>query len=174
MTTKELSGRPDAAYWIEKLSLTRHVEGGSFCEVYRSPGLLPAGALPDSFKGDRAFSTSIYFLLEKEQFSAFHRIASDEVWHFYFGDPLCVYEIEEKGTLKVHRLGPHAGQGEVFQAVVRAGNWFASAPAEGSDYSLTGCTVAPGFDFADFALADRQTLTEQYPQHAVLIEAFTR
>jgi predicted cupin superfamily sugar epimerase len=168
------TGRPDAAYWVEKLRLAKHVEGGSFCEIYRSPGLIPAGCLPENFKGARPFSTSIYFLLEKGQFSAFHRIASDEVWHFYFGDPLWVYEIDGNGLLHTHRLGPDADRGEVFQAVIRAGNWFASGPAEGSEYSLAGCTVAPGFDFTDFALADRDTLVVEYPHHADLICGFTR
>ena len=166
--------RPDAAYWIGKLRMTRHIEGGSFCEVYRSPGLIPVAGPDKSFSGDRSYSTSIYFLLEKGQFSAFHRIASDEIWHFYFGDPLHVYEIDRDGRLQIHRLGPDADRGEVFQAVIRAGHWFASAPADGSEYSLAGCTVAPGFDFADFALADRNTLINEYPQHADLVTRLTR
>ena len=166
--------RPDATYWIKKLQLIQHVEGGSFREIYRAPLTVPQASLPVLFQGDRNISTSIYFLLEKGQFSAFHRIASDELWHFYYGGSLLIYEINHSGGLVTHRLGPDAENGEVFQTVVRAGNWFASIPAEGVDYALAGCTVAPGFDFADFELADREVLSGQYPSHATLIRRLTR
>ena len=166
--------RPDASYWIQKLQLTAHVEGGAFRETYRSELTIPQQALPLFFQGDRNASTSIYFLLEAGQFSAFHRIASDEVWHFYFGDPLLVYEINHNGRLIVHRLGTNPEQGENFQCVVKAGSWFASAPAPDSEYALVGCTVAPGFDFADFELAPRAMLVGQYPEHAELITRLTR
>ena len=166
--------RPDASYWIEKLQLTAHVEGGAFRELYRADLMLSRRSLPLFFQGDRAASTSIYFLLADGQFSAFHRIAADEVWHFYFGDPLLVYEITHNGRLVIHRLGVDVEKGESFQTVVKAGSWFASAPAPGSEYALVGCTVAPGFDFADFELADRETLTQQYPEHRELIARLTR
>jgi predicted cupin superfamily sugar epimerase len=175
--------RPNAAFWKEKLQLITHIEGGAFREVYRSPLIVPLKYLRSNaadtpgnqpFRGDRNFSTSIYFLLEKGGFSAFHRIASDELWHFYFGDSLLVYEINPLGLLTTHRLGSDVGNGEVFQTMIRAGSWFASCVAEGSDYSLVGCTVSPGFDFADFELADRQELSRQYPQHTALISTLTR
>ena len=166
--------RPDASYWIHKLQLTAHVEGGAFRETYRSELTIPQQALPLFFQGDRSASTSIYFLLAAGQFSAFHRIASDEVWHFYFGDPLLVYEINHNGRLIVHRLGTNPDQGESFQCVVKAGSWFASAPAPESEYALVGCTVAPGFDFTEFELADRTLLAGQYPEHAELINRLTR
>lgn len=166
--------RPNAAYWIRQLQLTAHVEGGAFREVYRSELMISQTALPVFFQGNRNASTSIYFLLAGGQFSAFHRIASDELWHFYFGDPLLIYEIGHSGNLTIHKLGPDIEKGESFQAMVRAGSWFASIPAEGSEYALVGCTVAPGFDFADFELADRATLMKQYPQYAALIESLTR
>jgi uncharacterized protein len=166
--------RPNAAYWIEKLNLTQHIEGGAFREVYRSSLTIPRGSLPVFFQGDRNVATSIYFLLGKGEFSAFHRIASDECWHFYFGDPLLIYEIGHTGGLTLHRLGNDPEKGESFHTVIRAGSWFASVPAEGSDYSLVGCTVSPGFDFAEFELADRQVLTQQYPEHGELIRGLTR
>lgn len=166
--------RPDAYYWIEKLQLNRHVEGGAFREIYRSALTIPRKSLPLFFQGDRNVSTSIYFLLAKGEFSAWHRIASDECWHFYFGDPLVIYEIGHNRKLQVHRLGNNPDKGESFHAVVKAGSWFASAPAEGSDYSLVGCTVSPGFDFAEFELANRQTLVQQYPEYAEIIRAMTR
>jgi predicted cupin superfamily sugar epimerase len=163
--------RPGASYWIQQLQLTQHVEGGAFREVYRSPLTIPRRSLPLLFQGDRNVSTSIYFLLSQGQFSAFHRIASDELWHFYFGDPLLIHEIGHNGLLTTHRLGSDPEKGDSFQAVVKAGSWFASVPAPGSEYALVGCTVAPGFDFADFELAAGQTLARQYPEHAEVIMA---
>jgi len=166
--------RPDASYWLDKLQLTRHVEGGAFREVYRSDLILPRKSLPLLFQGDRSASTHIYFLLAQGQFSAFHRIAADELWHFYAGDPLLVYEIAHNGRLATHRLGNDPEKEESFHTVISAGSWFASAPAEASEYALVGCTVAPGFDFADFELADRETLAGQYPEYASLIRKYTR
>lgn len=166
--------RPNAAYWLDKLQLTRHVEGGAFREVYRSALIIPRKSLPLFFQGDRAASTHIYFLLAEGQFSAFHRIAADEHWHFYSGDPLIVYEINHNGRLLTHRLGNDHMKGESFHAVIKAGSWFASVPADGSEYALVGCTVAPGFDFADFELADKETLANQYPEYAALIRRLTR
>jgi predicted cupin superfamily sugar epimerase len=166
--------RHDAAYWIGKLQMTSHVEGGAFREVYRSELIISRKSLPLFFQGDRPASTHIYFLLLKDQFSAFHRIASDEAWHFYSGDPLLVYEITHSGRLLTHRLGGDPEKGETFFTVVRAGSWFASVLADGGEYALVGCTVAPGFDFSDFELAERDALAGQYPEHAELIRRLTR
>jgi predicted cupin superfamily sugar epimerase len=164
----------DAAHWIEKLRLIKHVEGGYYREIYRSPITVDKNNLPDNFNGNRNVCTAIYFLLEKEQFSAFHRIASDEIWHFYYGDTLSIYEIETNGTLIEHKLGSNAGSVEVFQTVIKAGNWFASRVSNGNGYALVGCTVSPGFDFEDFEMAERKLLTAQYPQHADLIKSLTK
>lgn len=160
-----------ARYWIDTLKLTRHVEGGSFRETYRSPGTFPADN--QQFPSRRSFSTNIYFLLEQGQFSAFHKIKSDESWHFYAGDPLNIFEIGVDGELTIHRLGNDPGKGEQFQVVIRAGNWFGSRVADDGHYSLTGCTVSPGFDFEDFELGNFETLSNLYPQHAVLIREMT-
>lgn len=169
-----MPARPTATYWIDKLGLTAHIEGGAFREVYRSDLVIARKSLPILFQGDRNASTSIYFLLAQGQFSAWHRIASDELWHFYYGDPLLIYEITHGGKLTVHRLGQDPEKGEVFQTVIQAGSWFASIPAQESEYALVGCTVAPGFDFADFELAERATLSAQYPAYAELIGLMTR
>jgi len=96
------------------------------------------------------------------------------LWHFYFGDPLVVYELEPSGTLTEHLLGNDPEQGQQFQCTVKAGNWFASRVQLGGAYSLVGCTVAPGFDFADFELAEREALTQEYPAFASLIRELTR
>jgi predicted cupin superfamily sugar epimerase len=166
--------RPSASYWIEKLGMTPHVEGGAFSEVYRSELIIPRSSLPLFFQGSRSASTSIYFLLSQGQFSAFHRIASDELWHFYYGDPLLVHEITHGGRMLEHRLGQDPEKGERFQTVIKAGSWFASAPAPGSEYALVGCTVAPGFDFEDFELAQRPALIQMYPEYAQVITRLTR
>lgn len=160
-------------YWISRLQLATHIEGGAFREIYRSPVLAPLPALPSSFTGERSFCTSIYFLLQQHQFSAFHKIKSDEVWHFYYGDALIVYEIDRGGRMIEHRLGCDPDNNESFQCVISAGNWFAARLAPGGDYSLVGCTVSPGFDFADFELANRAALAATYPQHEDLIGQLT-
>lgn len=166
-------GNRTAAYWIDKLQLATHIEGGAFREIYRSPVIAPLQALPATFTGERSFSTSIYFLLQQQQFSAFHKIKSDEVWHFYYGDALIVYEIDEQGSLIEHRLGCDPDNNETFQCVIAAGNWFAARLAPGGKYALVGCTVSPGFDFADFELAKQDELISSYPAHSQLIKELT-
>jgi hypothetical protein len=161
-----------AEYWIEKLGLESHVEGGAFKEVYRSPLILKN--LPNTFKGERNAYTSIYFLLKSGDFSAFHRIASDEGWHFYAGTSLTVYEIEQDGILKLHKLGSDVESGETFQTTIKAESWFGSRCEDENGYALVGCTVAPGFDFEDFELAEYESLAAKYPQHKELIKELTR
>ena len=122
----------------------------------------------------RSVSTGIYFLLEKNNFSAFHKIQSDEMWHFYAGQALEVLELDERGELRCTRLGPDILKGEIHQHVVLANTWFASRVAAGGSFSLVGCTVAPGFDFADFCLADRAMLLANFPQSSQIITELTR
>ncbi|MFT3933480.1 MAG: cupin domain-containing protein [Chitinophagaceae bacterium] len=166
--------KPSADYWIDRLQLSRHIEGGSYRRTYTASLTLPKQQLPTSFNGPRPVATAIYFLLEKEQISAMHRIASDELWHFYYGDPLVVYEINASGILTQHLLGNNPLNGEQFQCVVKAGSWFGSKTIDGGNYSLVGCTVSPGFDFDDFELGDRNTLLQLYPQHANIISMLTK
>ncbi len=171
---------PDARYWIDKLNLAPHPEGGFFRETYRASLTLPRPALPPAFHGDRSASTAIYFLLEAGGFSAFHRIASDEMWHFYTGCALSIHLIDKSGRYVESKLGPNADQGERFQAVVPAGCWFAACLTEQpcssqpNPFALVGCTVSPGFDFADFEMARRSELVRAFPQHRTLIERLTR
>lgn len=162
-----------AAYYVHALQLTPHPEGGYFAETYRASEQVTSEHLPARFKGARAFSTAIYFLLESHHFSALHRIQADEVWHFYTGGPLDIFVITPDGQLTVIPLGNNPANGEVFQAVVPAGCWFGSRPAAGTTFSLVGCTVAPGFDFADFELASRHELLAEFPQHREVIEQLT-
>ena len=162
----------NAAYWIEKLRLSRHVEGGYFRETYRSPETYPS-TNDNLFPAGRSLSTNIYFLLEQGHYSAFHTIKSDETWHFYAGDTLHIFEIEPDGKLITHKLGSNPDNNEHLQIVIRAGSWFGSRLAPGGAYVLTGCTVAPGFSFEDFELATAAVLTNRFPMHEELIRQLT-
>ena len=164
----------NAQYWIDRLSLSRHPEGGYYRVTYQSELTIVQHALPSRFHGARSASTAIYFLLAQKDFSAFHRIASDELWHFYAGSGLIVYVIDPEGNYSELQLGNAFEDGEVFQAVVKAGCWFASRLKDPAGFALVGCTVAPGFDFADFEMAKRPELTAAYPKHRKLIEELTR
>jgi predicted cupin superfamily sugar epimerase len=164
----------NARYWIEKLQLEPHPEGGYFRQTYRSEVVIAREALPAGFSGARAASTAIYFLLEAKNFSAFHRLRSDEVWHFYAGEPLMVHAMDPAGKCSSIRLGRDLDAGEVPQAIVSAGGWFASHVADWKSFAVVGCTVAPGFDFEDFEMGKREELVARYPRHRVLIEGLTR
>jgi len=156
---------------IRRFGLQPHPEGGFYSETYRAPmRVLRDGSTAG---GDsRAASTAIYYLLCDGAFSAWHRIASDEVWHFYAGAPLEVHAIDEAGVLTTHRLGHALDHADtVFQAVVPKGQWFAARCCDPSAYAFVGCTVAPGFEFSEFELADALALAARYPQHRALIEA---
>ena len=163
-----------SAYWIEKLQLAPHPEGGYFRQTYRSEVVIAREALPAGFSGARAVSTAIYFLLEGENFSAFHRLRSDEVWHFYVGEPLIVHVMDADGKYSRILLGDDPEAGQVLQAVVRAGSWFASHVADWKGFAVVGCTVAPGFDFTDFEMGKREELVARYPEFRKVIERLTR
>jgi predicted cupin superfamily sugar epimerase len=162
-----------AQQWIQRLQLQPHPEGGWYRQTYRAPLTLPHAALP-GHAGDRAASTAIYFLLAGDQFSAFHRLRSDEVWHFYAGSELIVHVIEHGGGYSEILLGNDVQASQQFQGVVPSGCWFGSSLRHPDTYALVGCTVAPGFDFADFEMAKRAELVAHYPQHRAMIERLTR
>ena len=154
---------------IERFGLQPHPEGGYFRETFRAAENVSRLDEPGTA---RSASTAIYYMLCDGAHSAWHRIRSDEVWHFYAGSSLAVYVIDPDGDYSELHLGD--GSDEVFQAVVKAGCWFASRVKDGTGFALVGCTVAPGFDFADFELAVRPELVAAYPQHRKLIEELTR
>jgi uncharacterized protein len=168
-----MNGKAD--YWIKKLGLISHPEGGYYRESYRSDEMIPVGGLPVRFAGgERVFSTAIYFLLSGRDFSAFHRLHSDEMWHFYTGAPLTIHSLDEKGGYSRWRLGCDGEKEAAFQVVIKAGSWFGASLEEIDSFALVGCTVAPGFDFRDFEMADRSELIRLYPEHRALIEQLTR
>lgn len=152
--------------WVNSLALASHPEGGWFRETWRAPS-----SVIDVGRGvERSAGTSIVYALLEGEFSSFHRIASDEVWLHHAGAPMRVHVLDSLGYHSLVIGSVDAGY--TPQAVVRAGAWFAAEPVDGA--SLVGCVVAPGFDFADFEIAERAALIEVFPQHRALIERFTR
>lgn len=152
--------KKSAQYWIEKLQLQKHPEGGWFNEVYRSDEMIPSNALPAGFTGSRNISTSIYYLLEVDDFSAFHRIMSDELWHFYTGNSAVEIISIEEGKIKRQFLGDNPGQNQYFQIVVPKNTWFAARLVNKNGFALAGCTVSPGFHFDDFEMAGNELIHE--------------
>jgi predicted cupin superfamily sugar epimerase len=163
----------NARYWIEALVLERHPEGGYYKESYRSSEIIQPAGLPARFPGPRFFSTCIYFLLSDNEVSHLHRIKSDEIWHFYTGSSLTIHVIDPQGGYQNIKLGQGIEMGEILQGVVKAGCWFGAKVEERGSYSLVGCSVAPGFEFEDFELADRSKLLQIYPQHHEIIKLLT-
>lgn len=165
MTAKEL---------IEKLDLQPHPEGGFFKEMYRSKGEINVDGLSTEFMGRRSFSTCIYFLLTSDTFSAFHKINQDEIWHFYMGSPIQLHTISPGGIHEEHIIGNDIKNLQQPQLVVPKEHWFAASVMDKNSYALVGCTVAPGFDFQDFVLGNRQALEAEFPEHISVIEKYTR
>lgn len=157
---------------IERFGLLPHPEGGHYRETYRSGGTIPAAALPPAFGGDRQYSTAIVFLLENGDVSRLHRIRSDEIWHFYGGGPLRLAMISPEGAVREIVLGSDIGAGKHVQTIVPAGVWFGAKPCAGTAFSLVGCTVAPGFDFADFEMGEREALKTAFPEALACMAEF--
>jgi predicted cupin superfamily sugar epimerase len=156
---------------IERLGLLAHPEGGFYAETFRAKAL-PFG-LPG--RGQRSASTAIYFLLRAQDFSALHVVESDEVWHHYLGDTLELHCFDTAGQHRQVRLGTAFEQGERPQHVVQAQELQAARVLPGPHgFALCGCTVAPGFDFADFRMPGRAELHALLPVHADLVTALTR
>lgn len=158
---------------IKKFDLKPHPEGGYFRETYRSKGEINQSNLSHEYSGKRNHSTCIYFMLTSENFSAFHKINQDEIWHFYDGSPIELHTISPEGIHSEFIIGNELENRQTPQLVVPGGHWFASKVIEPNSYSLVGCTVAPGFDFDDFILPSREDLTNRFPLHKSLIEQFT-
>jgi len=159
---------------IERLHLQRHPEGGWYRESYRSADIINAAALPERYGGSRYICTCIYFLLERGDISALHRIKSDELWLYHAGAPLVIQIITPDGEHREMIVGADDVDGASFQAVVPAGCWFGAEVSGPGEYALVGCIVAPGFDFTDFELGRGESLLSQFPRHASVIRRFTR
>jgi hypothetical protein len=160
---------------VKAYNLLPHPEGGFYKETYRSEMKIDkANATLLGFAEAKNCSTAIYFLLTANNFSAFHKIKSDELWHFYKGNVLHIHMISPLGEYSIIKLGNNIANGEQLQAVVPAHYWFASEVATGGNFAFVGCTVAPGFDFADFEMPEKDTFLKQFPQHAIVINKLCR
>ncbi len=160
-----------ANYWIDSLQLQPHPEGGWFKEIYCSGDIIPKENLPGNYSGDRSLCTSIYYLLKEHDFSTFHCLKSDEIWHFHTGNSgVEIVLIENEGITK-KRLG--VGHGN-FQAVIPKETWFAAHLENKSGYALVGCTVSPGFHFDDFTMGSREELLKEFAGCAQEIISFTK
>lgn len=162
---KHRSVHPEAQRLIAAYHLQQHPEGGWYRETYRS-----AERVTTSRGTVRSATTSIYFLLTADTFSAFHRLSSDETWHFYRGDPVTIELIEASGRHESRALGA----GDMLQTTIVAGTHFAAHVDAPDGYALVGCDVAPGFEFAEFQLTTRTMLTLAYPHLGPLIARYTR
>jgi uncharacterized protein len=155
--------RPTAEDIITILDLQPHPEGGYYRETYRADLTLPTDTLPTDYAGPRNVCTGIYYLLTPGTFSAMHRVRSDELFHFYLGDPVDLLELSPDGAGHITTLGTDLLAGHTSQHLVRAGAWQGTCLQSGSEFALMGCTVAPGFAFEDFELGDRTMLQSRWP-----------
>ncbi len=159
---------------VKLLGLKPHPEGGYYREMYRSDEIIGKEALPERYTGNRNYGTAIYYLLTRETFSALHRIKTDEVYHFYLGDPVELVQLLPDGSGCVVMLGNDIAGGAQVQTVVSRGTWHGARLAEGGTYALLGTTVSPGFEFADFELGDRSELIRLYTSFSDTIITLTR
>lgn len=148
-------------------------EGGLYAETYRSARILPAFAAGPEQAGPRACATAIYYLVTPTRFSALHRVASTEIFHFYLGDPVRMVQLHPDGSASTHVIGTDILSGARPQVVAPRGSWQGTRLAPGGRFALLGCTVSPGFDFADYEHGSRAELTRQYPAWAEEIAALT-
>ncbi|HEY1870480.1 MAG TPA: cupin domain-containing protein [Chitinophagaceae bacterium] len=159
---------------IKKLELKPHPEGGFYKEIYKSRDFIEPNCLDNKFNDKRRFSTSIYYLLQAGDFSAFHKIKSDEVWHYYAGGDIILHLLDQQKGYQTKILSNELTGNGSFQVIVPANVWFAAEPSKGSPFTLAGCTVSPGFDFNDFELAHKKQLLKQFPLHADLVNRFCK
>ncbi|MCX6561304.1 MAG: cupin domain-containing protein [Candidatus Aminicenantes bacterium] len=159
-----------AEAWARRLDLEPHPEGGFYREIYRSDEIIARPALPSRFPGARPFSTSIYFLLSAGQVSRLHRLRSDEIWHLYEGGPAVLHILDPEWGYRRLVLGRDPEKQEAHQHVLRMGWWFGAELAPEAPFVLAGCTLAPGFEFADFELGRREVLRAAFPAQAAIID----
>lgn len=159
----------NANYFIEKLDMIKHPEGGYFKESFVSEEHISVKHTSDS----RNLWTSIYFLLETGEVSNFHILESDEMWYYHSGSPLTIYMIAPNGDLVTKQLGLNIEKGETPQVLVPKGYIFGSSMNE-DGFALVGCMVSPGFHFDDFKLFERNELLNKYPMYKDIITKLTR
>jgi len=159
---------------IRRLNLMPHPEGGHYRETFASSIKVRHPGIYDETRVERSAMTQIYFLLEQDDFSAFHRVRSDETWHLYAGGPMEIHIIDQRGNYTCRSLGSDLDNGEEPQITIPANTWQGARLEPGAGHALCGCTVAPGFDFADFVMATRRELELIFPDHQEIVAALTR
>ena len=159
----------DPQYYISKLGLEPHPEGGYFKRTFASQEQITDQELTVHFEGKRMLYTSIYFLLTSNDVSHFHRLQSDELWYYHAGSPLSVHMIDENGEYTEHKLGLNLENGEVPQVLVPKNTIFGSSVKDRDTFSLVGCMVSPGFEYQDFELFTQEELLLKYPEHKEII-----
>ena len=164
----------DVQYWIDKLKMEQHPEGGYYKRLYASEENIRTVGLPERFTSTRRLMSCIYFLLTADNFSSFHKLQSDEIWNFYTGQAVKLTTIIARGELNQKLLGPDMEQGQAFQLAVPANTWMAAEIVDDSGFALLGCTVAPGFQFEDWELGERKKLLQLFPKHEEVINRLTR
>jgi hypothetical protein len=163
-----------AAELKKLLKLEPHpCEGGWFIQTWRAEEIIPKMALREGCPSERAAGTAIYYLLEPHTFSELHRLASDEIFHFYLGDPVEMLQLWPDGTMRTFVLGHDLAAGMRVQLEVPKGVWQGSHLVAGGSFALLGCTVSPGFDYADYETGKREVLLPQYPEAEAMIRALT-
>ena len=148
-------------------------EGGYYVETYRALEKIAPAALPVRYTSERNFATAILYLLTPDTFSSLHRLAGDEIYHFYLGSPVTMLQLHPDGSSEVITLGQDILNGQCVQAVVLQNTWQGCFLSEGGEFALMGCTVTPGFEFNDFEPGRREELLEQYPDRRDLILKLT-
>jgi uncharacterized protein len=148
-------------------------EGGWFIQTWRAEETIPKSALPARYPADRAAGTAIYYLLEPHTFSELHRLASDEIFHFYLGDPVEMLQLWPDGSVRAVILGQDLSAGQLVQLHVPKNVWQGSRLVSAGSFALLGCSVSPGFDYADYESGKREVLLQQYPQAEAGIRALT-
>jgi uncharacterized protein len=168
-------GLMDAATLKRLFNLVPHPrEGGYYARTWESEEIIPHSALPDRYSAQRLAGTCIYYLLDPNSFSEIHRLQSDEIYHFYLGDPIELLMLHPNGSSKTVQVGSDIEKGQIPQLVIPKNVWQGSRLVSGGGFALIGCTVSPGFDFADYEAGSRAALIHAYPQYMDQIKALTR
>jgi uncharacterized protein len=161
-----------AEYWIQHLGLKPHPEGGFYKEIFRSSISVDKKSLPLGFQASRRLVTSIYYLLRSGEISHFHRLRSDELWYYHYGSSVRIIIIDQEGHKQTRLLGPKIEKAEHLQIVIPAGTIFGAEVIDSDSFGLFGCMVAPGFEFDDFEMYNKEDLKQAYPRQADIIDKF--
>lgn len=158
---------------IEIFNLKPHVEGGFASPLYEDEYAIKEQCLPYGYKGDRPFWNAIYYLLPRDSKCIFHKIKMDELWNFYLGGPLELFDISPLGKFKKIILGHDLSAGHQLAHVFPKNHWIGAKPAQNVEFSFVSCVTCPGFTFADWEKGDRQVLVDRFPHLKNIIEMLT-